>query len=154
LQHRYAAVDAQERQEAARAEREHQILLEQRQADDIALSIRMAEERGELVTMQQRLHGVGRTCQEAIEYFSALQDIEDAKAAARRAKKLRELDLDESHAWSGDVTAMTPEEKAADGELLATGRAVQSRRRELRGLKDDILNTVWDRWISPKGGRR
>ena len=46
LQHRYAAVDAQERQEAARAERERQMLLEQRQADDIALSVRMAEQPG------------------------------------------------------------------------------------------------------------
>jgi hypothetical protein len=129
------------------------MLLEQRQADDIALSVRMAEERGELVTMQQRMHGVGRTRQEAIEYFSALQDIEDAKAAARRAKKLRELDLDESQAWSGDVTAMTPEEKAADEAVLARGRAIQSRKRELRQTKDAAVDEVWDRWIS-KGGQR
>ena len=154
LQHRYAAVDAQERQEAARVERERQMLLEQRQADDIALSVRMAEQRGELLTMRQRQEGVGRTIPEALEYYSALQDIEDARVAAQRAKKLRELELRDSGSWSVDTSAPSEVDVAELAAMREKAGAYRSRRRELRGIKDETLAEVWRRWIAPKGASR
>src|SRR5215213_7683217 len=65
----------------------------------------MAEERGEMITMQDRLHGVGRTRQESLEYFSAVQNLEDARQAAEAARRLRAWEQHESDVVSADRTA-------------------------------------------------
>ena len=105
LRARCAAADAEERREAARLERERSALRAQLEADSIAASCFLAEQRGELLTRQDRLNGVGRTKAEAIAFYSAQADLEDARIVAARAKRLRELEVEESAAWSGDLTA-------------------------------------------------
>lgn len=104
LQARIAAADAMERQSAARTEREHERLVEMRREADIAESVRMAEERGEVVSAKQRMAGIGRTRAEAISYYSALQDIEDARQTAVARKEFDAWTVEQSEAQSADST--------------------------------------------------
>jgi hypothetical protein len=48
---------------------------------------------------------------------------------------------------------MSPDEKAADDQLLARGRAIQSRKWELRQAKDEAIAEVDRRWIAPRWSR-
>src|SRR5215211_3217739 len=107
LRRRVAEADAQEARQAARADQERRLRTQQLQENAIAMSVRQAEERGELLTMQDRLHGVGRTRQESLEYFSAVQDLEDARQAAEAARRFRAWEQHESDVVSADVSAPT-----------------------------------------------
>ena len=97
---------------------------------------------------------VGHTRQEFIALMSAQQDREDLRAQAEDVRAFRRWELERSSHQSADRTPMSPEEKQADEALLAGGRQVQARRRELRQATADAVNTVYDRWISPRGARR
>jgi hypothetical protein len=65
----------------------------------------------------------------------------------RRYRSVKKFRVD------GDVTPMSPDEKAADDQLLARGRAIQSRKRELRQAKDEAIAEIHQRWIAPRRSR-
>jgi hypothetical protein len=80
--------------------------------------------------MQDRLHGRGRTPREAIEYFSAVADIEDRK---RAAKLERDFQLWQQH-QNDLATADTSAPSEAD---LAELQEMQARAERFRQRKYD-----------------
>src|SRR5215213_1718972 len=105
LRRRVAEADAQEARAAARADEERRLRTQQLQENAIAMSVRQAEERGEMITMHDRLHGRGRTKAEALRYYSALGDLEDARRQAKVQREFQRWQQRESDSWSGDTTA-------------------------------------------------
>src|SRR5829696_7216421 len=88
----------------------------------------MAEERGELLTMRERMEGVGRTPSEAIAFYSAVADVEDRKRAAKLERQFREWRQRENDAASAD---MTPPSEIDLAELqVMQQRAQRFRERE------------------------
>ena len=104
LQARIAHADQElERQGRLEEERRRERVADFEQAS-IAASVIDAMERGEFVSARDYATGVGRTPQESREYFSALQDVEDARATAAEAAAYRRWQVQRSDALSGDNT--------------------------------------------------
>lgn len=125
LRTRSARDDATYAAAQLREQRERELLVEQRREAAIAASIREAEDRGEILTRAQRMHGYGRTHAESIAYYSALQDMEDARTQALQRKRLQEW------ADAPDSDEPAPDAKEAwEGQAAAQKRSV--RRLQLR----------------------
>lgn len=152
LQHRMLAADAEHEAEGRAQARRRAERAAADEENRIVLSIEMARERGELVDVRQAIAdgGVGRTVSEALSYYSALGDIEDARLAgqARRAQaRLNEELYGEGATWV-DTSAPHPDEVAADVALLERGRAVRARKREISKIaaaevKVDKMRRGW-----------
>jgi hypothetical protein len=84
------ATDAAYAKQAALEEQQAAFRLDEARQQAIVTSIRMAEDRGEVVDMRQALRdgGVGRTKAEAVEYFSACADLDDARQAGAWRKRM------------------------------------------------------------------
>src|SRR5829696_7997652 len=112
----------------AREVAERRVRAERLAESNIAASVRMAEERGELLTMRERMEGVGRTPSEAIAFYSAVADVEDRKRAAKLERQFREWRQRENDAASAD---MTPPSEIDLAELqVMQQRAQRFRERE------------------------
>ena len=156
LQRRLAAEEAAEAREIAQAERDREAVADELHSRNLVSAIVLAEDAGEWVDVAGAMRDpsvVGHTHQEFLQMRSDLMDLEDFQAQAEDARSFRRWQTQRSDGLSADVTPMSPEEKAADAELLSRGRAVQARRRELRQVTTEAVNTVYDRWISPRGVR-
>jgi hypothetical protein len=132
LQARCAAADFEyERQSAAEA-RERAARLAQRQEADVVLSIRMAQERGELVDVRKALRdgGVGHTRREFVEMAAARMDLEDAQERGREQARIRKFLAGEDD--YGDSTAPTAAE-VVEGEIIAARSAEFRAKRAERG---------------------
>jgi len=128
LRARIAAADAEHERQAAREAAERRVRAERLAESNIAASVRMAEERGELLTMRERMEGVGRTPSEAIAFYSAVADVEDRKRAAKLERQFREWRQRENDAASAD---MTPPSEIDLAELqVMQQRAQRFRERE------------------------
>jgi hypothetical protein len=96
-------------------------------------SVRMAQDRGELVSVHQALRdgGVGRTPQQVVEWMSAQADLQDMREAAQRRKQLNAFE----QSMYGDTTAPTPAQ-IADGEKVARAQGVAHSRVAARKATD------------------
>lgn len=112
---RLAAAEAAEQREQARAERSQSLARAEWQSRSEAASIAAALDRGELFDMRQALAqgGVGRTRAEALSYFSAEQDRQDAQAAARQQAAFRRWQAEQAAAEQADTSAPVVQESAA-----------------------------------------
>lgn len=133
LRHRIAVADAEYQRQAARDEREMRQLRENAENDRIQLSIRMAQERGEVVDVQKayRQGGVGRTHQEIIAHASAVQDYEDVRQRAemeRQGVATQDVSIDTSA-----PQPVSAETAARNAEMDAGIQAARSAR-NLRSL--------------------
>lgn len=146
LRARIAAADYEHERQAQREEAARRARGEQAERDSIALSIRMAQDRGEVVSIRgaYRDGGVGRTPGEAISYASAVADLEDAKQTARWRQALRKAGIDPDS--GADLEVLQPPEMAtevaartmpADADPAEVGQGVRARwlRREYRGME-------------------
>lgn len=126
LARRIAQEEAEYARETARQERERQAAAEGAFRERAAASIAEAVERGEQFSMREALAagGVGRTRAEAMEYFSALGDLQDRQEAERLRRAQRQLleDLDGSVEVPTDLT---PEQAARERVALAVTLAQQ-----------------------------
>ena len=131
LQQRCAMADAQYDREAAVQEREREVLRAQRREDDIVLSIRQAEERGELVNVRQAIRdgGVGHTRGEFVALASARMDLEDAQERGREQARIRKFLADGDGSWA-DTSAPTPAESAEMDVNAARAASYRAKRRE------------------------
>lgn len=127
---RVLAADAQHDRAAARVEREREVLLERRREVDIAESVRLAEESGEIVDRRARRDGIGHTRQEFVALCSARSDLEDAQERGREAARIRRFLAGEDD--YGDASAPLPSE-VAEGEILASRAANYRAKRAERG---------------------
>jgi hypothetical protein len=112
LRARCDAADAEYERETARQERERQERLAMRRESDVIASIRMAEDRGELIDVRRAYAdgGIGRTVSEVVDYASAMADIEDAREVHRQQKAFQAFLLRQSAATSADTTALSAED--------------------------------------------
>lgn len=110
LQARVAASDAQDAAAVERAERAHRARWEAQQervVDEAAQ--RLAVEQG--IPLREARRNVGRTKAEALSYFSAVQDLEDARRNAAAAQALKRHLVD---AGLLDVSGSEPSERAVE----------------------------------------
>jgi len=156
LQRRLAAEEAAEAREAAQVLRDREAVADELHSRNLVSAIALAQNAGEYVDIARAMRGegIGHTKAEFLQMRSDAMDLEDMHSAAEDARAFRRWQLQRSDAMSADQTPMSAEEREADQKLLARGRQVQARRRELRQATADAVNTVYDRWISPRGGRR
>lgn len=92
----------------------------------------LAAERGEYFTPREVMQGLaGRTKGEAIAWYSAVADRQDAEQRARLRRMGYRDDLSISEDFSADTSAPHPDDVARDAETLARGRAARARRREI-----------------------
>lgn len=125
LRARIAAADAVVDRETRRAEQERKVRAEQLEDSSVAASVWLAVSRGEAVTPYERTHGVGRTRAEAVSYFDAVQNMEDAREAAAQRRRMRDLEIAASAEMSGDTTAPTQGE--IDARVLMESQAAKYR---------------------------
>lgn len=97
--------------ESARVEEQRRQEAEARRERDIAASVWAAEDRGEFVSARDRAQGVGRTRAEAVSYYSALADLEDAKIAHERQKAFANFEVFMAERESADRTMQTSADK-------------------------------------------
>lgn len=135
LRAQVAAADAQDAAAAARAEREYRARWEvahERAVDEAAWQL--AREQG--IPLGEARRSVGRTKAEALAYFSAVQDVEDARREAAAAQVMRRHLADVGLL---DLSAAEPSERSIElaahtmlpGET-AVGVGHQLRRRFLK----------------------
>lgn len=133
VQARIAAADREYEAEGRRQAQERTAAAEAAQNRAMLASIAAAQDRGEVVDMREafRNGGVGRTVREAIEYYSAVADVQDMRLAAQ-ARKVQER-LNEE--WYGEVSADTsaphPAEVAATEAMIARVTEARKRKREI-----------------------
>lgn len=129
---RVAAADADYDRQSARQERDAQALRAMVEEDRIALSIRMAQDRGEAVDVLQaiRAGGIGRTRVEAITQASAQADAEDARQVAAERAAFRRWQAQQSASTSADLSAPTATEVAEFGQIKARAETYRAKRRE------------------------
>ena len=113
----------------------------------VAASIGAALEAGEVFSVPEaiRAGGRGRTRGEALAFFSAVQDHEDARAAAVARREMRRLGVDEvtyCAERSADTSAPSAAEVAADEALLERGRARAAHRREVAKIVSGHLRVA------------
>lgn len=145
LRARVAAADAQLAREDAKLAREREILRSQWQEDAIVGSIRAAIERGETVDMHAAIRdgGVGRTRAEALAYYSAVGDLEDAREAARLRKQFHGWAPDAvSDALSADTSAHISVERGAARAAEAAGRDAHHRGRALERRRWETVQSA------------
>jgi hypothetical protein len=89
----------------------------------VRASIELAQQRGELVDGRQayRSGGTGRTRSEAISFYSAVQDLEEARRQAEQERAIRQLAV---QAGLLDLSEAEPSERAVK---VAAEVAVRSR---------------------------
>jgi outer membrane receptor for Fe3+-dicitrate len=147
-----ARQEAEERQERQQ-ERERAAQLEQIQERNLMLAMDQAVQRGELVsvseTMRTRGANIGRTRTEALAYYSAVQDRDDAVARVRARREMQRLGVDEvaySEMYSGDISAPSAAEQAeVAAERAKLDRRYASRARDqhigavARGVAEGVL---------------
>lgn len=125
------------RVEAADREYERQALEERRQRaaraavaeeDRVRASIEMALDRGEAVDIRQAWAdgGVGRTKGEALAFYSAQQDVEDARLRRRAAREVEQRGLSYYDDMSADTSAPSESDKA-EHQALVQARLAQAR---------------------------
>jgi hypothetical protein len=136
LQRRLAEAEAAEAKEAAQEERARAQRREDFEARNAQAAIAQAIEAGqEFSPRMLRGQGYGRTRQEAVQYFSDLQDVEDRRAEAQERIEFEKWQIRRSESMSGDSTA----------DLVLAERAEQdeqeARRREAR-LSSAVRNHV------------
>src|SRR5215207_6160607 len=105
LRARSALADAEYQREGARQAALRQLRAEEWHERAIAASVDLAEQRGELVSARDRVHGIGRTKQEAVSYHSAVADLEDFKRAADLRKRWEHFQQFNSERESADMSA-------------------------------------------------
>jgi hypothetical protein len=105
---RVAAADAEDAAAAERAERAHRVRWEAKQerAIDVAAQ-QLAAEQG--IPLREARRSVGRTKSEALAFYSAVQDLEDARRQAAQAQVMRRAAID---AGLLDVSEAGPSERA------------------------------------------
>jgi hypothetical protein len=139
-------------QEARAEEQARALVVEQWRTRNALLAAELAAGRGVFVSMRDVLDEVpdrlaaqvGRTRGEALSYFSALADQQDAEERARLRRALRRegvpgmvaeamVDGDDlgGEGLAADVSAPLPEDLERDRELLERGRARRARRQEI-----------------------
>jgi hypothetical protein len=150
LRARIAAADAEYEREALVEERAAQALRAIDEEARIRLSIRMAQDRGEVVSVRQAYAdgGVGRTPREVIEYMSAAADVDDQRLEAQRRAAVAKLNLEWYGQHSVDTSAPTQAEQSdevtmrakatayrakQEAERKATARAVRAARMDREG---------------------
>jgi hypothetical protein len=125
---RLADAEAQQARADAVAARERELAAEAWRSSQEAASIVLAAERGEPLDLRQALAqgGVGRTRAEALAYYSAVQDAEDAQVAARQAAEFRRWQQAQQADNSADTTVPAARQLTErQREALAAGdRAV------------------------------
>jgi hypothetical protein len=135
LQRRIAEEEAREAREARQEEKARAERAEAFQAANVQAAIAQAIESGqEWNPRMLRGQGYGRTRQEAIQYYSELQDMEDRRAEAREAKEFENWKIQRSTSLSGDTSVHTVEAERAEETWRQDQRArVQVQRgRDLR----------------------
>ena len=103
--------DAREQREIAQAEREREHRADLARERAIEFLVRQATERGDQVTMQQRMtgEGLGRTPAEFIAERAAIMDMEDQRAAARQRAEFNKWQLQQSADSSHDSSDIQAE---------------------------------------------
>lgn len=155
LRARVAAADAEFDRVDAAAEHERAERLARNEETRVRASIELAYQRGDHVDVLEayRAGGVGRTPQEAIEYASALADIDDMKMEAIRRKAEREFNERYFAGAAADMSAPTAEDIALKARAEA-GNAKWHERREAEKAKIEERATIvrmaregaaWDR---------
>jgi hypothetical protein len=92
-----------------------------------------ADERGELFDMREAMRngGVGRTKAEALAYYSAQSDWEDARQAGLMAKYVQDkCNADWYADTSADMSAPSPAELAEQEQTAARAERYRTERRE------------------------
>jgi hypothetical protein len=135
--------EVQARKEQRHAERHRERMWEQA----TRASIQAALDRGEAVDLPQALRdgGVGRTPAEAVEYASAMMDVEDARLAAKVRKEFEQFQRGYYH----DTSAPTPAETVAleEGAARAERNAEVRRTRKAEARKQRKESDELDRRI-------
>lgn len=124
LRNRVEQADRAYEQQAAAEERERAARQEQFQTHAITAAMDAAVLRGEAVSISEtwRTGGanVGRTRGEALAYFSAVQDLEDARLRRRAQQEIDQVGVSTFYeSWSADTSAPTE----ADQEATRAERA-------------------------------
>jgi hypothetical protein len=113
------AADAQDAAAVARAERAHRVAWEaaNERAIDIAAQ-QLAAAEG--IPLREARRNVGRTKSEALAYFSAVQDLEDAQRQAAQEQTMRRLAIG---AGLIDVSEAQPSERSIElaADLMMPG---------------------------------
>jgi hypothetical protein len=127
LRARIAVADAQYEAEGARQAQSRAELAAISEQDRIVASIQQAQDRGELVDVREAIRngGVGRTKEEALAYFSARADIEDARSAGMARKVEREI----NEQLYGDTSAPTHAEQAEWAQIQERADKYRAKRR-------------------------
>jgi hypothetical protein len=128
LQMRIAQADAEYERDGARQERARAELAAIDEEARVRASIEQAIARGEAVDVRRayRDGGIGRTPREAIEYASAVADVDDMKMEAIRAKAERDFNA----AYYGDAAADTSAPIPVDAETQARADAFRAKVRD------------------------
>ena len=137
---RCAVADAQYAAESAHEQRvKAELAAVDETGASITASILQAQDRGELVDMQQALRdgGVGRTRQEAIAWMSAQADLGDARMAGLARRVERRL----NEQCYGDMTAPSPAE-VAEEQARADRRARWGAKRQARNEAFAVARTA------------
>jgi hypothetical protein len=139
LQQRLAWEEQAEARENAKIERQREIDREKWHERSILGAAQQAVDRGELITVHQRMsgEGLGHTPAEFIAERVALMDIEDMREENRRRAELRKFQLDQSADASFDVTAAEDEKSRwaqHHAEHAPAVAAKRQARREIWGI--------------------
>jgi hypothetical protein len=136
---RVLAADAAHDRQAARDQQAHAERIAARQEADVVLSIRMAQERGEVVDVRKALRdgGVGHERREFVELASARMDVEDAQERAREQARYRKF-LAEGEDY-GDTSAPTAAEVAEHEVMVGRAEKFRAGKRERGRLVRNVL---------------
>jgi hypothetical protein len=123
LQRAMAEQESEERREAARAEREKKQRVEAFAENSFRAAVEQAIADGVDPTAARiKGVGVGRTVGQALAYYSAMADAEDARLMARVRQAFREWEAQQSASTSADMTAPSEQEMASRAESEARHR--------------------------------
>jgi hypothetical protein len=140
LAKRMAQEDARDAREARQAEQVRRELQARREQENITASIQLAFERGEDVDVRRAYAdgGVGRTPREAIEYASALGDVDDMREAARQQAAYRKWQLEQSADTSADTSAPTAAQKFETEQMAARAAELRAFSRQQLARSGDV----------------
>jgi hypothetical protein len=140
LQARCAAADAMYDRQSAAEHREQAERLAARREVDVMLSIRQAQDRGELVDIRKALKdgGVGHTPAEFIALASARSDFEDAQERGREQARIRKFLADGDGSWA-DTSAPTPAEAEEREVMVARAEKFRAGKRERGRMVRNVL---------------
>jgi hypothetical protein len=121
---RAEVADESDQREREREEQVRRVRVRELEESNIRASIVAAQQRGEWVNLRQAWAdgGVGRTRSEALEYFVAQQEAEDARAEWQERKEFEQWRRDRQEGSYADVTAPTEAEVAEREQTAARAR--------------------------------